>query len=179
MGAILLHLTVPSHSHSFMCGIGSIFTPILCKTLKLLCRLHNQISSSSHSSVVQGHIEFLGAPWRATVSEGLQVLSSNCYRKGLLLRRVLREWQVLVRLKSSSCQRRAAALQGQPRIHWKSVGTETSGSSREGTRLQGSWCIELAKGQRNAWMGLYTSPMCAFLGERTMEKRTRKVPRLP
>ena len=26
----------------------------------MLCGLHNQISSSAHSSVVQGHVEFLG-----------------------------------------------------------------------------------------------------------------------
>ena len=49
-------------------------------------------------------------------------------------------------------------------------GLETSESSRGETRLLGSWCVELAKGQRNTWAGLYTSPMGAFLSERTMAR---------
>ena len=43
----------------------------------LLHGLRNQISSSTHSSVVQGYIEFLGSSQGATVREGPQVLSSN------------------------------------------------------------------------------------------------------
>ena len=58
------------------------------------------------------------------------------------------------------------------------MGTETSGNPREETRLLGSLCIELVKGQRNTWTGLYTSPMGAFLSERMIERQTRKVPRL-
>ena len=57
-------------------------------------------------------------------------------------------------------------------------GLETSESSRGETRLLGSWCVELAKGQRNTSAGLYTSPMGAFLSERTIVRRTRKVPML-
>ena len=36
-------------------------------------------------------------------------------------------------------------------------------AQEEETRLLGSWCVELAKGQRDTWAGLYTSPMGAFL----------------
>ena len=48
---------------------------------RVLCGLHNQISSSAHSSVVQGHVEFQGLLEGATASEGPQVLSSNCYQE--------------------------------------------------------------------------------------------------
>ena len=48
--------------------------------------------------------------------------------------------------------------------------TETSGSPREETRLLGKLCIELAKGKGNTWVGLYTSPMGAFLSERTIQR---------
>ena len=57
-------------------------------------------------------------------------------------------------------------------------GLETSGSLRERTRLLGSLYIELAKGQRDTWAGLYTSPLGAFLSERTIMRQTRKVPKL-
>ena len=45
---------------------------------------------------------------------------------------------------------------------------ETSGSPRAETRLLSRLCIELAKGKRDTWVGLYTSPMGAFLSERTI-----------
>ena len=67
-----------------------------------------------------------------------------------------------MRLKSSSCQRRAAALGGQPHCHQKLAGTETSGSPREETRLLCRLCIELEKGQRDTWAGLYTSCYDSF-----------------
>ena len=35
----------------------------LFHALQVLCGLHNQISTSTHSSVVQGHIEFLSVFW--------------------------------------------------------------------------------------------------------------------
>ena len=83
----------------------------------LLCRLCNQISSSAHSSVVCRHIEFLGLlegwqwvkarrSWAPTVIRGVSSFE-----------RWLQKWQVLVRLKSSSCWRRAAALEGQSCSH--------------------------------------------------------------
>ena len=40
---------------------------------------------------------------------------------------------------------------------------ETGESPREETRLLCRLCIELAKGQRDTWVGLYTSPMGVFL----------------
>ena len=118
----------------------------------LLRRLHNLISSSVHLSVVWGHVEFLGASWRATVSEGPQVLSSNhyqerdllyscgsswkvtlsegpqvlssnSYQEGPLLEGRLWEQQVLVGLKSSICQRGLLLLGGQPCHSPKLVGT--------------------------------------------------------
>ena len=47
-------------------------------------------------------------------------------------------------------------------------GLGTSGSPREETRLLCRLCVELAKERGNTWVGLYTSPMGAFLSERTI-----------
>ena len=74
----------------------------------------------------------------------------------------------LGRLKLSGCQRRLLLLEGNHIIVGSQWGLGTSGSPREETRLLGRLCVELAKGKRDTWAGLYTSPMSAFLSERTI-----------
>ena len=44
------------------------------------------------------------------------------------------------------------------------------------TRLLSRLCIELAKERRNTWVGLYTSPMGAFLSERTIGAELGRYP---
>ena len=73
-------------------------------------------------------------------------------------------------------KRAATLLEVDHEVIRQSVGTGDKWESKRETRLLGSWCIELAKGQRDTWAGLYTSPMSAFLNERTIVKQTRKVP---
>ena len=80
----------------------------------------------------------------------------------------MRVMSLLVRLKLSSCQRRLLLTEGNHVVIESQGQLETSESPREETRLLGSLCIELAKGQKNTWAGLYTSPMGAFLSERTI-----------
>ena len=102
------------------------------------------------------------------MSEGPQVLSSNSYQGEPLLRGVTVRTMSIDETQVEQLSKKTAALGGQTHHCQKSMRTETSGSPREETRLLGSLCIELAKGQRDTWAGLYTSPMGAFLSERTI-----------
>ena len=74
-----------SQSHALSILSLHFLTTFFCHVLSyhLLHGLHNQISSSTHLSVVRGHIEFQGSSWRVTVSKGPQVLSFNSYQEGL------------------------------------------------------------------------------------------------
>ena len=149
-GSLVLQF-YPLHLHFAFISISSSSAPF--HIISMLCGLCNQISSSAHSGVVQGHIEVL--------------LGS------------LGQWhddKRSVRPKSSD-KSREVFLEGDlvTRSLW---GLSHTGSPKEETRLLGRLCVELAKGKRDTWVGLYTSPMGAFLSERTIVRWTRKVPRL-
>ena len=70
-------------------------------------------------------------------------------KRDLFLEGQLQRQQVLVRLKSSSYQRRLLLLEVDHVICQKSVGLKTSGSPREETRLLCRLCVELTKDKRD------------------------------
>ena len=190
-------LTLCSSLYFFLLSIS----PLTHHCLLLLHGLCNLISSSAHSSVVQGHIELLRVSWRVTVSKGLQVLSFNSYQEGRLAflwsswrvtvseglqvlsfnsyQEGLPLWRMTARVTSlgetlvEQLSKKAADLGGWPHHSWWGLGT--SGSPRWETRLLGRLYVELAKDRGNTWVGLYTSPQGTFLSERTIGEWIRKV----